>query len=149
VSDIVFSSEGKLLKLLSEELGLLEQMKKLTDEQSRHIERDEFEELGKLLEERQKLIEKINGLHQETAPLVQSCVSSSDYETVLQIDNIRGKIKQILTECNAQNDRNVEELSRKSEEYTERIEKQSSKRKVIGGYAQAVPNSSERFDKKT
>ncbi|MCL2221164.1 MAG: flagellar protein FlgN [Oscillospiraceae bacterium] len=149
MSDIVLSGEGKLLKLLGEERVLLEQMKKLTDEQARHIEKDEFEELGKLLDKRQELIEKINGLHQESAPLMQSCVSSSDYEMVVKIDELKSKIKQILAECNDQNNRNVEELRHKSQDYAERIETQSSKRKVIGGYAQAVPNSSEKFDKKT
>jgi len=149
VSGIVFSGEVKFTKLLNDELNLLEQMKSLTEEQARYIEMDEFDELVKLLDNRQKLIEKIDGLHQETDPLMQSYISSADYGTILQIENLREKIKKTLTLCKEQNDRNVETLRQKSEEHAEKIEKQSAKRKVIGGYAQAAPTSSMRFDKKT
>ena len=149
MSGIVFAGEVKFTKLLNDELNLLEQMKSLTEEQARYIEMDEFDELVKLLDNRQKLIEKIDGLHQETDPLMQSYISSADYGTILQIENLREKIKKTLTLCKEQNDRNVKALSEKSEDHSEKIEKQSAKRKVIGGYAQAVPTSSERFDKKT
>ena len=102
-----------------------------------------------MLDERQTLIEKINGLHQESTPLMQSYVSSSDYGAILQIDNLRSKIKKILSQCKELNEKNVSVLADKSKEHTEKIDKQSAKIKGIGGYAQAVPNTPERFDKKT
>ena len=149
MSDTVFSGVEKLTKLLNGELKLLEKMKELTDEQARQIEADEFDGLGELLNERQALIEKINGLHQESNPLMQSYVSSSDYGAVLQIDNLRNKIKQTLLECKELNEKNVGALADKTKDHTEKIDQQSTKIKGIGGYAQAVTSTSERFDKKT
>jgi len=149
VSGFAVTSEKRLTELLGEELKLLNNIVELTDEQTRQIDLDEFDGLGKLLDDRQKLIEKINGLHQETTPLMQSYVSSSDYEKIYEIDDLRDQIKQVLTKCKNLNEINVEALSQKSTIQSEKIEKQSAQRKGIGGYAQAVPTSSERFDKKT
>ena len=149
MSDVFFKGRSRLTELLGEELKLLENIKELTDEQTRQIEMDEFDGLEKLLGSRQELIDKINGLHQDSEPLMQSYVSSSDSQKIREIDELQEEIKQILQSCKESNERNVEMLSHKSVSQKEKIGKQSAQRKGIGGYAQAVPTSSEMFDKKT
>ena len=146
---IAFSEIERLAELLREELKILEEIEVLTDEQTRLIDHEEFDELTKLLSSRQRLMDKINGLHQETTPLMQSYVSSSKHNPVYEVDEIREQIKQVLTKCRTLNEANVNVLREKSTLQSEKIEKQSAQRKGIGGYAQAVPTSSERFDKKT
>ncbi|MCL2248431.1 MAG: flagellar export chaperone FlgN [Oscillospiraceae bacterium] len=149
MSDNFFEKATRLTKLLDDELKLLENIKELTDEQTRQIEMDEFDGLEKLLERRQELIEKINGLHQESQELMQSYVSSSSLKPVREIENLKEEIKYLLQTCKESNERNIEMLSHKSTTQKEKIGKQSAQRKGIGGYAQAVPTSSEMFDKKT
>ena len=149
MSDNFFEKTTRLTKLLGDELKLLESIKELTDEQTRQIEMDEFDGLEKLLEHRQELIEKINGLHQESQELMQSYVSSSSLKPVREIERLKEEIKYLLQNCKELNEKNVEMLRHKSTAQKEKIGKQSAQRKGIGGYAQAVPTSSEMFDKKT
>ena len=74
-----FSSkeEARLLELLGEEQAIFERIRALTGEQATLIAADDMEAFNGSLDSRQELIEKINGLHQETNVLMQSYISFS------------------------------------------------------------------------
>jgi len=148
VSD--FSPE-RLIELLGDELKLYGQIKKLTEKQAELLAKDDIEAFNSSLEKRAELIEKIKGLHQDSDPLMQSYVSyASDGDSRnSEIDKLNKKIREVLEICSGLNTDNIAAMKAKTEEHTKKIEKQSAKRKGIGGYAQAVPNTPEVFDKKT
>ena len=141
----------RLSVLLSEELESYEQIHKLTEQQTELLAKDDIEEFNNSLDEREKLIEKIKGLHQETDPLMQSYASFSSSEDGedTKINEMKRKIRRELEACAKLNDMNTATMAEKLEEQTKKIDEQSSKRKGIGGYAQSVPNTPEMFDKKT
>ena len=139
----------KLSELLKKELEIFEEVLELTGEQTKLLEKDDIETLNSSLEKRQELIDKINGLHQESGALMQSYVSSPEEQKDAVIEDYRKRIKQIINTCAEQSEKNMGEIKLKAEAQTNKIEKQSAKRKGIGGYAQAVPNTPEMFDKKT
>jgi flagellar biosynthesis/type III secretory pathway chaperone len=139
----------RLSELLSEELEIFEEILKLTEKQTKLLKKDEIEELNSSLEKRQELIEKINGLHQELDPLMQSYISSPAENKNDKIEQYRERIKELITACTEQSNDNMNAIKAKADEQVKKIEKQSAKRKGIGGYAQAVPNTPEVFDKKT
>jgi len=143
VSKIASADIEKLSKLLSEELELYGQIQKLTEEQTELLAEDDIDAFNSSLDKREELIEKIKGLHQESNPLMQSCVSND------KIDELMKKIRKTLETCSKLNDKNEEILREKTQDHTKKIDEQSSKRKGIGGYAQSVPNTPEMFDKKT
>ena len=64
--------EMRLIKLLSDEHALFGQIRALTEKQSAFLKQDDTDAFEGSLDERQELIEKINGLHQETKVLMQS-----------------------------------------------------------------------------
>ena len=133
----------KLSKLLAEELELYGQIQKLTEEQTDLLSEDDIDAFNSSLDKREELIEKIKGLHQDSNPLMHSCVSND------KIDELMKKIRKTLETCSKLNDKNEEILREKTQDHTKKIDEQSSKRKGIGGYAQSVPNTPEMFDKKT
>jgi len=143
------SDVEKLSELLKKELEIFEEILKLTGEQAKLLGTDDIETLNSSLEKRQGLIDKINGLHQESSDLMQSYVSSPQGQKDAVIEDYRKRIKKIIKTCAEQSKENMDEIKLKAEAQTEKIEKQSAKRKGIGGYAQAVPNTPEMFDKKT
>ena len=141
----------RLSELLSEELEVYVQIQKQTEEQTDLLAKDDIEAFDKSLDKREKLIEKIKGLHQDSNPLMQSYVSfsSAGNESIDEIEKLKAKIRKQLEICANLNDKNMEMMSEKTEEHIKKIEEQSAKRKGIGGYAQSVPNIPEMFDKKT
>jgi flagellar biosynthesis/type III secretory pathway chaperone len=149
VSKLAPSDIDKLSELLSKELEIFEKVLKLTESQTQLLEKDDIEALNSSLENRQELIEKINGLHQESSTLMQSYVSSPANEKNAKIEDYRKRINCIIKICSEQSNENLNKIKEKTQEQTDKIEKQSAKRKGIGGYAQAVPNTPEMFDKKT
>ena len=72
--------ETRLLELLGEEQVILEQIRALTGMQAALITADDMEAFNYSLDSRQELIEKINGLHQETDVLMQSYIAFSGQE---------------------------------------------------------------------
>ncbi|MDR2599619.1 MAG: flagellar protein FlgN [Oscillospiraceae bacterium] len=139
----------KLIELLSEKLELFEQIYKATEKQSKILSDEDYdiEAFDKLIDKRQELIEKINGLHQKLDPMMQSFVSSPSYKKDSEIEKLKDKIQNKVKECSDLNNENMEIISDKTDNQKDKIEKQSAKRKGIGGYAQAVPNTPEVFDR--
>jgi len=148
VSIFESSDKAKLQDYLSQEFETFEKIQKLTEKITEQISTDKIEALDKSLDKRQELIEKINGLHQESNPLMQSYVS---LEEVIdkEIERLMEQIREIAEICAKANDINMNAIKVKKQEQTNKIEKQSAKRKGISGYAQAIPHSPEVIDKKT
>ena len=151
MSNISSADMERLSKLLSEELDFYAKIRKLTEEQTKLLAKDDIEAFDNSLIKREALIEKIKGLHQESTPLMQSYVSfSSDgNKTDSKINELKKQIRQQLEICAQLNEKNLEAMKTKQEEHIKKIDEQSAKRKGIGGYAQPVPNSPEMFDKKS
>jgi flagellar biosynthesis/type III secretory pathway chaperone len=149
VSKLTPADRDRLSELLDKELEIFIKIQELTEKQTELLAGDDIESFDSSLDKRQELIEKINGLHQDSNPLMQSYVSSSEDEKSSEIDELRAKIQDIIETCAKINNENIAAIQAKSEEHKEKIDKQSKKRKGIGGYAQAVPNTPEMFDKKT
>ena len=145
------ADKEQLAKLLSEKIKVYGQIRKMTEEQSGLLDKDDIEAFNVSLNKREKLIEKINGLHQDSDTLMQSYVtfSSASSGGDKEINKLRNDIHDALKACAELNDKNIASLQSKSESQKERINKQSAKRKGIGGYAQSVPNVPEMFDKKS
>ena len=151
MSKFASSDKERLLKLLSEKLKIYKQIRKLTEEQTELLEKDDIEAFDSSLEKRAKLIEKINGLHQESETLMQSYALAAEEskDKNSDINKLEKDIRDILKECANLNDNNIAVMKEKTQEHIKRIDEQSAKRKGVGGYVQSVPNTSEVFDKKT
>ena len=138
--------------LLSEELAIFGQIRELTVKQADILAADDLEALDESLSRRQELIEKINGLHQETDLLMQSYISFSKAGNGKEIEAIAGAsetLRGVIAECAALNEKNISSAKGMNEEYVKRIDDLSQTRKGIGAYAQNMPNDSELFDAKT
>jgi len=149
VSKTASAESERLSKLLSEELELYEKIRKITEEQSNLLAKDDIEAFNISLDKREKLIEEIKGLHQESNPLMQSNALTSSGEKNSKIEELKKKIHEELEACALTNDKNLNTLKEKKESLTKEIDEKSAKRKGIGGYVQSVPNTPEMFDKKT
>jgi len=149
VSKTASADLERLSKLQSEELELHKKIRKLTEEQTELLTKDDIEAFNTSLEKREKLIEEIKGLHQESTPLMQSYASSSSEGKNSTVENLKKEIREVIETCAKLNDKNITSLKRKTEDLTKEIDDKSAKRKGIGGYAQSVPNTPEVFDKKT
>jgi len=152
VSNFSRNDESRLLVLLGEELEIFRQIGSLSIKQAELLAADDMEAFEGSLERRQGLIEKINGLHQETDLLMQSYMSFSDAgtgEVSDAIETTAGQLKEIIADCVSTNDKNMVAAKEKAEEYIKKIGKLSLGRKSLGAYAQTLPNNSELFDKKT
>ena len=143
------AERDRLSVLLGKELEIFENIRKLTGEQAELLTKDDVDQFDSSLDKRQELIEKINGLHQELDPLMQSYISSPADEKSAEIEDLRERIRETVGICAELNDENVTEMKVKAEAHTKKIDRHSAKRKGIGGYAQAVPNTPEVFDTKT
>ena len=150
MSKIESADTERLLKLLCDELDLHKKIRKLTEEQTELLTKDEMEAFNSSLDKREELIEQIKGLHQESKPLMQSYASSSNSSKKdSKIDDLKKEIREVIEKCAHLNDENINNLKEKTENLTKKIDEKSAQRKGIGGYAQAVPNTPEMFDKKT
>ena len=149
-----FSQEkqSRLLELLGEELTLFEKVRELTDKQTELIKTDETDAFNESLDRRWELIEKINGLHQETDVLMQSYISfssSAGGAKAVNVETAAEKLRGLIAECASMNDSNLAMAMEMAEGYTERIDRLSLGRKSLEAYAQSVPNSPKHFDQKT
>jgi len=149
VSKTASAESERLSKLLSEELELYEKIRKMTEEQAKLLAKDDIEAFNISLDKREKLIEEIKGLHQESTPLMQSYASMSSSGKNSTVEELIKKIREALEACAQLNDENILFLKEKTENLTKEIDEKSAKRKGIGGYVQSVPNNPEMFDKKT
>jgi len=152
VSGFSKEQETRLLKQLGDELELWKEMRELTEKQAQSLEADDADALDGSIESRQGLIEKINGLHQETDLLMQSYNSflkTKPGKKSAAVEEATEKLRIIITGCVELNEKNIEAAKGLAKGYTEKIGKSSETRKGLGAYAQNVPNNSELFEKKT
>ena len=140
---------GRLSAQLGEELELYKEIRTQTEEQAELLGKDDIEAFNDSLDKREEIIEKIKGLHQESAPLMQSYVSAASSGKNKEIEKLKKQIREELVFLEKLNEENIETMKSKTEDHIKRIDNQSAKRKGIGGYAQSVPNTPEVFDKKT
>ena len=144
--------EKRLLGLLEQEIGIVGQILQNTRNQADLLRSDDLEAFSLSLDERQELIDKTNGLHQESSILMQSYLSQAsepEGKNIDAIDEASGRIHSALAECAAINDEIISKAKEKAGELTTQIGKLSLNRKSLGAYVQGVPNASEHFDKKT
>ena len=145
-------SAARLLELLGTELEVFGQMLELTAKQTELIAWDDIDALDESLDRRQELIEKINGLHQESDILMQSYISYLDTaggKNNGSIDYASAQIRETAAKCAELNEKNMAAAKEKAEGYKERIGKLSLGRKSMGAYIQGVANTPEMFDKRT
>jgi len=152
VSEFSQEKEAKLLDLLGQELGLFKQIYELTEKQTQLVDADDVDAFDQSLDQRQKLIDQINGLHQESDLLMQSYVKfneSPSGKKSNKIDDLSAQIRSLIVDCANLNEKNLASAKEVSKDYSKRIEKLNISRKTIGKYAQGGTSNSELFDKKT
>ena len=152
MKDFSQDKQSRLLALLSEELAIFKQIRELTGKQAELLGTEDVTALDESLASRQELIEKINGLHQETEVLMQSYISfkgAAGKSKIPGIEAASDELRGVIIECAGLNDKNMALAKGKNEEYSERIGKLNVGRKSLGAYAQSIPNNSELFDTKT
>jgi hypothetical protein len=145
------ADEERLTELLGEETKLFAQIRKLTQEQTGLIGAEDVESLDKSLDRRQKHIDKIKGLHQESDALMQSYISSRKEpgaKKIKAIETAAANLREDITQCAAIDAKNAEALKAKADGYIKQKNKLEASRKSIGLYAQGGTNSSELFDRK-
>ena len=144
-------TETRLLEALRQELGLFGKIREMTEKQTELIAADDIEGFDESLDRRQELIEKINGLHQETQALMQSYIAYSKSPGGGKRSEVEAAMKQrmdMIAKCSERNDKNTEAAKEKKKEYTDKIDKLNLNRKSLGSYIQTVENAPELFDKK-
>jgi len=152
VKEFSQDKQARLLELLSQELAIFKQILSLTGNQAEKLDTDDVEALEESLAQRQELIEKINGLHQETEVLMQSYIAfrgAAGGKSIAGIESAMEELRTVVAECATLNEKNITAAKGKNEDYVERAGKLNLGRKSLGAYAQNVPYNSELFDKKT
>jgi len=147
LNEKVKNDRMRLTELLEKELEAFEQIFKLSEKQAKLLAKDNIDAFDSSLDEGQKYIEEIKGLHQESEPLMQSYMSGAGKDAADEIEKLRSRIQDIIAKCAELNHINSAAAKEKLENYIGKIDKLSSSRKGIGGYAQSVPNTPEMFDK--
>ena len=154
MNDSLQDEKTRLLELLGEETELFERIYKLTQKQAELLaaDDDDISAFNNSLDSRQELIERIKGLHQESDPLMQSCMfmaNSTDRNSIEVIEKVVAQRQAVIEKCVVLNDKNTAAAKEKSEVFTKRIGKLSLSRKSIKVYTPDIPNKPELFDKKT
>jgi hypothetical protein len=152
VSGFPVDKEARLLELLGQELDLVKQMRGLTERQTELLAEEDIDAFEKSLDVRQALIEKIDGLHQESDILMQSYMSSLSAQGRKKsgaIETTSGQIRETIAKCAEIDEKNASAAKEKAEEYLKQVGKLSMERKSIGAYVQQVTTTSEMFDKMT
>jgi len=149
-----FSQDDKsrLTELLSRELEIFKQVLDNTVKQTELLAEDDAYAFNISLDLRQELIEKINGLHQESDILMQSYISyceSGGGERIAEIDAITDRLRNIISECAGINERNEAAAKEMAEGYIKRIDKLNVTRKSLRKYIHDLPNNPELFDRIT
>ena len=147
-----YPQEKRLLELLGEAAELAGQVVSISGEQSKMLAADDLESFNKSLDKGQEIINKINGLHQETEALMQSYASfanSAGGGKIAAIETAAERFVELLEQCSEANKRNLGNATEKTEEFIRQIGSLSLKRKSLGRYAQHGGDSSAHFDKKT
>ena len=148
---VITADMGRLSKLLGDELSIYRQIHKQTEKQMELLAEDDIDAFNISLHKRESLIEQIKGLHQESERLMQSYISNvaGGNKADAGIDSLKKQIHETIQACAEINDRNIAIVRDMTQKHSKKIEEKSAQRKGIGGYAQAVANLPELFDKKT
>ena len=148
----VFPQEKRLLELLGEATALAGRVAGIAKEQAEMLASDDLESFNKLLDNGQEIINKINGLHQESEALMQSYasfVSSANGKKIAAIEIAAARFVELLEQCAQLNKKNLDDAREKTDGFIRQIGNMSMKRKSLGLYAQPSGENSARFDKKT
>ena len=154
MSNFNISEREKLIKLLTDQLELVEQITALCEKQGSMLgDEERLDELNASLDEAEKIRKKISGLHQEADVLMQSYVASTGVQKIPKKDDRIGSlaisIKEKTEICAKINEKNMSVLKSLLETQKVKIDEKSTQRKGVGGYIQAITNTSEMFDRKT
>ena len=154
MNDSLQGEKTRLLELLGEETELFERIYELTEKQAKLLaaDDDDINAFNDSLDSRQELIERIKGLHQESDPLMQSCMSMTNNaagDNAKAIEKAIAQRQAVIEKCVVLNDKNTAAAKEKSGDFTKRIGKLSLSRKSIKVYTPDIPNNPELFDKKT
>ncbi|MCL2151642.1 MAG: flagellar protein FlgN [Oscillospiraceae bacterium] len=142
--------ETRLLELLGQEIELFVEMYELTGKQSEMIAQDDVDTFGGSLDRRLELIDRINGLHQESDILMQSYALLADIEGKGKIDAIEeaaARRQDLITGCTEQNAQNGEAAKEKAGNYAKRAGRLNLIRKSLELYTLDMPNDPELFDR--
>ena len=152
MSDFSADNKKRLLVLKKQETELFAQMRGITEKQAELIEADDLAAFNETLDSRQELIEKINGLHQESDALMQSYISYADSpegEKIGELDAAIAELRGLVAEIAGMSEGIMEAAKTRAAHYTERIGTLSLSRKSLGKYQTDLPNSPQMFDKMT
>lgn len=140
-----------MVQLLNEELKAYSEIRTIAEAQNEVLDNDNIEDFNSLLLKRGELIDEITELQQMKNVLLKPCNQSTSNEDDQSndVDKILEKIRDELTKCAKINDKQMDIIKSKTEVLTKKIDDQSTRRKGIGGYVQAVPNESDTFDEST
>jgi ElaB/YqjD/DUF883 family membrane-anchored ribosome-binding protein len=144
--------EKRLLELLGQETEFYKRLWELSEEQAEMLALDDAEAFDKSLDRSREVIEKINGLHQETDVLMQSYTSYSVSDGGKKVEAIESAIKQNsdkIAECAKLHVTNSSVANEKAEMYISHAGKLSVRRKSLGLYTQNASAAPTMFDKKS
>ena len=142
--------ETSLIELLNQELVISGRILELTVRQADLIATDDIDAFDDSLGFRQELIDKIEGLHQESDVLMQSYISYSSSAVGEESGDIEAsvsRLRDIFTKCASLDDKNTIAAKEKAESYKGRIGKLSMSRKSMRSYIPNISNDPEMFDR--
>ena len=129
----------KLITLLGERKQLLSAYLALTNQQADILTAEDTDAFNENLDQRQKIIDKIEGLHQEIVPLMQAYTSSvgdskqpSSYAT--KINEIESQTQAMLADVRTVDRRALEKAKEKAAFFGAEIKRVNLSRKSIGKY---------------
>ena len=144
------SDAASLIELLNQELAISGRILELTVKQADLIAADDIDAFDGSLGLRQELIEKIDGLHQESDVLMQSYISNSgnaEGDAHGDIEELESRLRDIIAECAGLDEKNTIAAKEKAESYKERISKLNLSRKSMKSYVPSISNDPEMFDR--
>ena len=142
----------RLIELIGQELELFGRIREIAMAQTELLEADYIESFDYSLDSRQEIIEKINGLHQESDVLMQSYISFSNSAGGGKFDEIESaatRLREMIALCVELDEKNTSIIEGKKEDHTRQVTEMSMRRESLGKYAPNLPNNPKMFDKMT
>lgn len=145
----------KLIDISVKKKELLEEMLQLTQEQQNIIEKKEIEQLGLIIEEKQKRINSIDLLDEEFEKIYEDIKAESGKDNIIQDEafTILGKeiseIMQIIEDIKVLEKNNSLKLNRQKDEVAKKLEEINKGKRAIDNYnLKPLPPKPVFFDKK-
>ena len=142
----------RLIELIEQELKMFGRIREISVAQTDLLATDYIESFDKSLDARQEIIEKINGLHQESEVLMQSYISfsnSADSDKINEIESAATRLRDMIALCVELDEKNTSMIEGKKQEHTRQVTEMSMRRESLGKYAPNLPNNPKMFDKMT